>query len=155
MNISKQIIEIRKWQNLLVNAQNQIKTGVKKLDKNVEKYVREKLKEEFPKTEFDFLTSFHCASQTDQWRPQVFLYRVNDLTYSGSFWYKEFSAENRQSPPVPTRKLLAFLKTLGQELGVKVALVRKKPIWDVEKNEYWDKYLEDRDSNKEMQLCRW
>ncbi len=150
MNVSKQVIEIRKWQSLLVNAQSKIKAGVKKLDKNVEKYVKDRFKEEFPSTEFDFLTCFHCGSQTNNWKPQVFLYRVNDLTYSGSFWYNDFAADNHQSPPVPTRKLLVFLKALSNEIGIKVTLVRKKPVWDAEKNEFWDNYMV---KEKELQHC--
>ena len=150
MNVSKQVAEIRKWQDQLVSVQDKIKNGVKKLDKTVEKYTRDRFKEEFPKTEFDFLTCFHWGCQTNEWKPQVFLYRVNDLTYSGSFWYNDFAADNRQSPPVPTRKLLAFLKTLGDEIGVKVTLVRKKPAWDVEKNQFWDDYMAE---GKELQYC--
>lgn len=152
MNVSKQVTEIRKWQDQLVGVQNKIRAGVKRLDNAVETYVRERFREAFPKTEFDFLTSFHCGSQTDAWKPQVFLYRVNDLTYSGSFWYKDFAADNRQTPPVPTRKLLAFLKTLTEEIGVKVTLVRKKPLWDAEKEKFWDNYM-DRYAEGELQCC--
>lgn len=127
MNVTKTVAGIRKLQERYVATQDEIKERIKSLDKEVNRIVGERLAAEFPDADFYYLTSFHCSSLTDKWRPQVFLYRVNNLHYTGSYWCQGFAADDRVPPPVPTRRLLGFLKDLSEEVGVKVTLVRQKP----------------------------
>lgn len=153
MDFTKQVAGVKKLQEQYAAIQTKIKGRVKKLDKEVEALVKERLRGEFPGVhKFHVLTSFHCGSLTNQWRPQVFLYDVNEYSYSGSYWYDNMHVENRVEPPVPTRRPLAVLKEIGQEIGVKVVLVRQKPLWE-------DKFkdLHDRrpmtEFEKEIQYC--
>lgn len=156
MNFTKRVAAIKKLQEQYVAIQNKIKTGVGTLDKEVSKYAKERLKEEFPGVNnFHLLTSFHCGSQTNQWKPQVFLYDVNEYSYSGSYWYDNFHAKNKVEPPVPTRRLLAVLKDISAETGIKVTLVRQKPLWEADKFDF--KNLEDyrpmTEDEMEIQYC--
>jgi len=134
MNVTKQVKMIQSFQTRYTRLQKDIQDRIKKITKPVEQYIKRRLKEEFEDANFYFLSSFQCGCLTDKWSPQVFIYRVNDLSYSpDGYWYEDTSEGylidgfRKHSPPVPTRRFLAFLKKLSDEIGVKITLVRQRP----------------------------
>jgi len=137
MNVSKQVKVIQAFQSRYAKLQKDIQERIRKITKPVEVYLRKRFKEEFPGADFHFLPSFQCGCLTNKWQPQVFLYRVSGLSYSpDGYWYDEMADKfEKHSPPVPTRRLLAFLKMLTEEVGIKVTLVRHKPYWLNEEKE--------------------
>jgi hypothetical protein len=154
MNVSKQIARIERLQNKYVEIQRDIHDRIKAIDKPVEKYIKKRLKDQFPDAEeFHVLTSFQCGSLTNKWQPQAFLYHVNGLTYSSEgYWYSDtIDGFAKHSPPVPTRRLLVFLKALSDEIGVKITLVRRKPYWLYEK-QHNDQY-QDLLHREEILIC--
>lgn len=136
MNVSKKVDTIKRLQGRYVALQKGIQERIAKITKPVEQHIRERLVEEFPDVDCYFLSGFRCGCLSDKWQPQVFVYRVNELSYAPEgYWYKErenseyFELPGKEQPPVPTRRFLAFLKTLSDEMGIKITMVRQKPYW--------------------------
>ena len=130
MNVSKQVSVIQKMQDKYINLQKSIKQRISRITKPVEQYIESRLEEAFPEADFHFLTSFQCGSLTDEWTPHVYVYTVDDLTYSpDGYWYEDdyyLKKAEIHEPPVSVRKLFILLKALTEEVGVKITLVRKK-----------------------------
>ncbi len=131
MNINKQVKTIKTLQSQYVAIQKSIRQRVKIITKPVEKYVNQRLKEEFPENRFYFLAGFDGGSLTEDWFPQVYLYEVDQLSLAkDGCWYKihrdSCVAEwfEKRPAPLSAKKLMMVIKKISSEIGIKVLLVK-------------------------------
>ena len=129
MNVSEKIAGIQAMQKEYARLQKEIKSGIKAIEKGVLGHFNARVKKEFPGVKFFALFTGEDGCLTDRWGlPRVYVEDVGDYNYSGSYWYSNYPTFVKVDPPVPTKKLLDFLKTVSEETGVKFTLSRQNPF---------------------------
>lgn len=139
MKFTNQVAKIKSHQDKLVVIEKDIKTGCKRLEKDIKKLVATRLKENFPNTKFidelDWLVGVDGGCMTNRWTPEVYFYSVSGFQLSKKgFWFEDTIEKfEKVKPPINTREFLAFLKDLSVELGVKCRMIRHEPYWATER----------------------
>ena len=125
---SEDIQKIKNQQKLYLSLQKAIKKGVDKLDKELEKYINKRWKEQFGPKVVHFLPATQCGCLAHHWTCKVYFYSVGNYEYcDGAFYdfipddegsFMAFQVEKVKAP-IPMPKLRRFLKQMEEETGCK------------------------------------
>lgn len=132
----KQINEAKILQKQVVKLDAELKNSISEIEKDLHKFIQERISELYPNIKFEWGFDFISASMTAKWKPSAHFYSANGayMDQKGKwFEYKEMlNAPFNEAfqpvyckPPISARNLNNLLKLLSDETGIKFKFLRE------------------------------
>jgi hypothetical protein len=141
---SQDIKKVKDLQVVLVDCQDAIQRTIKKLAREVEKYIKQECEKEFPGMKVHFLTGFEGGCFTGNWNADVFFYSVNDFDIHGNSFYEVYADDlprgqvRKVESPIAMNKLKTFVKRMSAETGAHCKLCQSTYVGRCLRGEYKD-----------------
>jgi len=119
---TKKIESIKKSQNQYMILKKKIVIDVNKIDKELNKHIAKRWKENFGDLEVDFITCLQAGCLSNKWFCEVCFYSVGNLEYCNGAFYdfvENKAIYKKTQSSISVAKLKKFTKDMTEETGCK------------------------------------
>lgn len=134
MNYAKEIRTIKLLQDRFVKIQQNVQLRIKKIQSDLTAVIQAEWDKVFPGINAHFLSGLEGGCMTNKWEPKVYFYSVEGLEHHKGQFYDIYGDDIprgtiiKKKPPIPIKKLRAFLKRMSEKTGVNCRLVNSSYV---------------------------